>query len=238
MAVKASTNAVRVLTVLDAVARHQPIGVSELARLLDDDKSGIQRMLVALAEEGWIRADGSVKTRWSVTQRLRLLADLACGDGDLRTVARPVIEALRDASGETVSLVLADGNRFVVADVAESPALLRAVPRIGMAVPGRLSASALAFLPWLPPARQARLLGGTADEATATCIATAREQGFAIVESPRGGETVSIAAAIRDAAGQPLGALVLSAPQARLDAAQRLALGRQVRDAAAACAAG
>ena len=43
MAVKASQSATRVLAALEAVAAHQPVGISALAKLLQDDRSAVQR---------------------------------------------------------------------------------------------------------------------------------------------------------------------------------------------------
>lgn len=232
MAVKASTTATKVLAVLDAVARNQPIGVSALARFLDEDKGTVQRMLVTLAEEGWIKSDGAQRTKWSVTHRLRLLADISCGESDIIAIARPCMEELRDASGETVSLVLNDGHRFIVADVAESDALLRAAPRIGMAVPGPISASSLAILPYLPRARQSGILGHELTAEDEGLFEMVREAGFAIHESQRNGETVSIAAAVHGGTGVPIAIIVLTAPQARLKPAQQSAMGRKVSEAA------
>jgi len=232
LAVKASTTATKALAVLDAVARNQPIGVSDLARFLYEDKGTVQRMLVTLAEEGWIKSDGAQRTKWSVTHRLRLLADISCGESDIMAIARPCLETLRDASGETVSLVLNDGHRFIVADVAESDALLRAAPRIGMEVPGPISASSLAVLPYLPLARQSGILGHEPTADDKGLIEMVRETGFAIHESQRNGETVSIAAAVQERTGAPIAIIVLTAPQARLNQAQRVAMGRQVSEAA------
>ena len=55
MAVKALRSATRVLSVLEAVASLQPVGLAAVARHLDEDKSAVQRALATLAEDGWIR---------------------------------------------------------------------------------------------------------------------------------------------------------------------------------------
>ena len=43
MAVKWSQSASRVLAVLEKIAEYQPVGISQLVRLLDADKSAVQR---------------------------------------------------------------------------------------------------------------------------------------------------------------------------------------------------
>lgn len=232
MAVKASTTAGKVLAVLDAVARHQPVGVSDLARSLTEDKATVQRMLVTLAEEGWIKSDGERRTKWSVTHRLRLLADIACTDSDIIAIARPILEALRDETGETVSLVLNDAARFIVADVAESDAMLRAVPRVGMEIPPPISASSLAFLAFLPKPRQAAILGRAVTASDEKMLEEVRNAGFAMHVSHRNDETVSIASAVRDKGGEPLAVVVVTAPQSRLSSLACQALGKTVHNSA------
>jgi IclR family acetate operon transcriptional repressor len=194
----------------------------------------VQRMLVTLAEAGWIRPEPERSTKWRVTQRLRLLSDIACTVDDLRIIARPSIEALRDASGETVSLIVQDADRFIVSDVAESHEMLRAAPRIGGEVPGPVSASSLAFLPFLSRSAQIVILGREPDQAIGAQFNQVREQGFAVLESTRGGGTVSLASPVFDTAGNPIAAIVLSAPIARLSPGNLDAIGREVRQVALA----
>ncbi len=236
MAVKASGTAAKALSVLDAVARLQPIGVSALARHLGEDKSMVQRMLVTLAQQGWIRPERDRATKWRATMRLRLLADLACPQADLRSLARPVMEELRDRTGETISLVAIDGDRLIVIDVVESEALLRAVPTIGLEVPGPVSASSLAALPWLARTEQVAILGAEPGLKVQRQIENVRAKGFAVLESERGGGTVSIAAPVFDDHGALAAVLVLSAPVARLSPPHRDAIGSEIANAAAAIA--
>lgn len=234
MAVKASGTGAKILAVLDAVARGQPVGVSELARSLGENKSMVQRMLVTLAEEGWIRPERTGTTKWRMTQRIRLLADLACPENDLKVLAREAMEKLRDDTGETASLVVRDAGRFIVVDVAESEALLRVAPKIGQEVPGPVSASSLAMLPHLALPDQIAVLGTEPSAALLEQFEAIRRDGYAVLESELGGGTVSIAAPISMADDGMAGVLVLSAPVGRLPASHRHVTGVRVQEAALA----
>ena len=57
------------LRVLEEVASRQPIGVGQLARVLQMPKSSVQRALVALHTGGWIRPASGEVTRWVMTTR-------------------------------------------------------------------------------------------------------------------------------------------------------------------------
>ena len=68
MTVKRSRSGSRVLAVLEAIARHQPVGVSTLARELATDKSAVQRAIMTLADSGWIHPAARSPTRWQLTR--------------------------------------------------------------------------------------------------------------------------------------------------------------------------
>src|SRR5262245_53318949 len=121
MPVKPSQTATRVLLALEHIARHQPIGVRELSRLMDEDKSAVQRAIVTLADGGWIQAAPGPMTRWELTGHIHAIAQMGHGSNDLRRRARAALEDLRDQCGETVLLNVPDKDRFVVIDVVESP---------------------------------------------------------------------------------------------------------------------
>ena len=165
MAVKPSQSASRVLSVLEKVAEYQPIGISELARLLDADKSAVQRALATLAADGWIQAAPGRPTRWEMTSRISAIAEVAHGSDDLRRRARIVLESLRDETGETVSLNVTERGRIIVAEVLESRHPLRVVLPVGMAAPPLASASGRALLAYMSPERRIEFIGGPPDAA-------------------------------------------------------------------------
>lgn len=232
MAVKASSTGSKTLAVLDAVARNQPVGVSELSRLLGEDKSMVQRMLVTLFDDGWIRQAAARTTKWQVTDRLRVLADIACSSANFRDAAREVIARLRDKTGETVALVVRDGRRFIVTDIAESHEMLRVAPKIGDDVPGPVSACSLSVLPYVSGEERKLILGKSFDDDLSKEIEAVGRNGFSVMERERRGGTVNIASAIFNSLGNPLAVVVLSAPVGRLDRRERESVGAMIRDGA------
>jgi DNA-binding IclR family transcriptional regulator len=216
MPVKRSHSAARVLTVLETVATHQPIGVRALAKVLDEDKSAIQRALMTLADRGWIRPTDEPPVRWEVTAHILAVAHAAHGGNDLRRRARPALERLRDETNETVLLVLPDVHNFVVADVIESRQVLRTVPEVGHIVPMRNTATARAVLPFMNEARQIELLGAAPDRQLLAGFVQARQRGFAVSEGEVNPQSTNVAAPIFDFDGQPMGAVVVSGPRERL----------------------
>ena len=233
MAVKRSQSAARVLTVLETIARHQPVGVSELARLLAADKSAVQRAVMTLADDGWIKPAPSGPTRWQLTAHILAVAHEGLTGNDLRQRARPALEALRDETGETVLLTQPDVKGFVVVDAVESRQLVRAVLRIGLFVPVRGSATGRAILPYLSPARQLELLGAPPDAAMKAEFEAMRARGYSISVGDVAEDSTSIAAPIFEMDGVPVGAIVVSGPSDRLSEAHPR-IGAMVEKAARA----
>ena len=216
MSVKRSHSGSRILAVFDAIAANQPIGVSALARLLDDDKSAIQRALMTLADEGWIRASSEPPTRWEVTAHILALAYSAYGSDDLRRRARPVLERLRDETGETVLLVVPDIHNFVIADVVESRQILRLVPHVGDLVTARNTATGRAMLPYMSDEQQSAMLGQAPDEALLASFDAIRAHGYSISEGEINAAATNIAAPVFELSGRPIAAVLVCGPRERL----------------------
>ena len=87
MVVKQVQSASRVLATFEALAQHQPAGVSALARALGDDKSAVQRALLTLADAGWIARTGPDLGQWKLTPRVAAFAAVAEQRVNLRAIA-------------------------------------------------------------------------------------------------------------------------------------------------------
>jgi len=228
MAVKRSHSASRVLTVLERIARHQPVGVSELARLINDDKSAVQRAIMTLADDGWIQPSTGTVTRWELTGRIHFVAQTAHGGNDLRQRSRAALEALRDESGETVLLSVPDVERFIIIEVLESRHLLRTAPTVGMMTPVQNSATARALLPYMPPDRQMQLLGAAPSTAMLEDFAATRARGYSMNDGDVAIGSTNIGAPIFEIDGRPVGAVVISGPSERLGTDHQARMGAMV----------
>ncbi len=227
MAVKGSSTAARVLVVFEAVAANQPVGVAALSRLLDVDKSAVQRALVTLAEQGWIQPRGEQLTTWETTPRIANIAYGSRAKTDLRQRIAHALEDLAECTGETAIFNEPDGPRLVVSQVAESRQQLRMVPRIGAVVPARDSATGRVLLPFLSLARQTELLGGPPDAAFVALLEECRARGYAAsseVDEP----SMTIAAPVFDVGGRPIGAVAISGPAERMQPDSHPRLAAQV----------
>lgn len=232
MAVKQVQSASRVLAAFEALAEHQPAGVSALARALGDDKSAVQRALLTLADAGWIARTGPDLDQWKLTSRVAAFAAVAEQRGNLRTVARPVLEELRDDLGETMLLAVLRDRRVLTIDVVESNQLVRTAPKIGLEIPVEGSAAAQAILAHLPAAELVRVLGAAPSRTLLSHLGRARRRGWAVNNRRVRAGASAVGAAVLDRRGRPLASIALSGPATRLPPAVLAGHGPRVAAAA------
>lgn len=233
MAVKRIRGAARALEVLEAIARHQPVGVGDLSRHLSEHKSTLQRVLMTLSDDGWIRAAPGSPTRWELTARVYTLASMGRGHSELRHRARATLDRLCSETGESVFLAIPDSGRLITIDVMESPKLVRTAPYAGMIIPVPRSAAGLAMLAAMAPHRQKELLGCTPDAPLLAAIDEVRQRGFSISDGAVVDGSINLGAALLTSDGQPLAVVVVSAPTERMPSSLQETTGAMLRETVA-----
>jgi IclR family acetate operon transcriptional repressor len=230
VAVKPLQSLARALSAIDAIAEHQPVGLSALARALDEDKSALQRVLVTLHAAGWIRPVAGELTRWELTSHPAVIATRAQRRSGLLDRARATMDQLREQTGESVVLAVPDAGQIITLDVAESRHLVRAAPPRGMVLPDG-GAAALAIFAQLP-LDEVRAFGGAVDDPSFVDeLARTRARGWSLNAGAVSAAATSIGAAVLDPAGRPVAALVVSAPTERLPRTAHAAIGARVHAA-------
>lgn len=226
MAVNANKSGSRLLAVLEQIARSQPIGVRQLARDMDMEKSAVQRAVTTLAEAGWIQPASNAASGWELSTRVLHVAHMAHGSNSLRQRARPVLDALRDATGETTFLAVPDLDGFVVLEVAESRQSLRTVVPLGSILPARDTALVHAALPYLTTEQREQLIGEVPQERLREAWSKAMETGYAIARDADDENSITIAAPIFGTQGEALAVVSVRAVSARNGPEQQEAIGK------------
>jgi DNA-binding IclR family transcriptional regulator len=216
MAVKHLQSAARVLATFEALAENQPLGVGALARVLNDDKSAVQRALMTLAAAGWIRRAHGEGTQWEVTTRVLGLANKAQRRSGLRERIRPTLESLRERTGETIILNVPESGQIVVLDVVESTQLVRTAPKVGFVVPAASSAAGQAILAHFDDDEVAFYVGGPPDARLRSLLAATRERGWSVNSGDETPGARAVGVAIIDNEQRPIASVTVSAPTDRL----------------------
>jgi len=225
-----STSVERAFDLLDRIASAGPEGITlgGLAGEVRTAKSTTHRYVATLIELGAVRRDPLGRLHLGL--KLIELAGALLDADDLPSVADPILKDLVAATGETVHLGLpSDGDVVYIAKV-ESPQSIRLVSRLGARVPMYCSAMGKALLASLDEeALQALLKRPRETRTKHTIVGEAelraeleriRQRGFAIDDEENEAGVRCIGAAIVDARGEPLGAISISAPAARMTLAR------------------
>jgi IclR family acetate operon transcriptional repressor len=246
--VKALRNVLNTLRVLEEVASRQPIGVGELARVLDMPKSSVQRALVTLHTAGWIRPAAGEVTRWVITTRALAVGGRASGDLDLRGAALPIMEDLRRHTEETIHLTVPEDGKMVLIERLETDKPVRTSMALGHALPMHASANGKAVLAnSSPEVIRPLLLADELPRYTDTTItdpdelraelAAIRERGFAVNHGEWRSDVGSVAAAVMGGHEKPIASLSVNIPISRLTQESEADFGAAVSEAASSLSA-
>jgi IclR family acetate operon transcriptional repressor len=230
------------LKVMEEIAAHQPVGVSDLARLLGLSKTTAHRTLLTLAEAGWIEASGDRRALWSLSVRALSVGGRAVdSQRGLRGVAVPVMEDLRRSTEETIHLLVRERTHVILIERLDGIKPVRVFNPVGGRASVFRTSAGKAMLSKVPApefAEYVEILRGraelgaqSAEDFTAE-IELVRQRGFALNLGSNQPDVHAVAAPILDGAGAPLAAVTVSAPPERLTEAVCAAIAPLVVDAA------
>jgi len=216
-----------VLRLLRMFESRELLRVNEVSRQMNLSRSTVHRMLTTLAHHGFVVQDGFSRG-YAPGPALVDIGLAVVHLMDIRQTARPGLEALRGATGETVHLAVMRDREVLYLDGLESERLVRAGQRIGQTLPAYATAAGKALLaemsddavramypePDLPPVT-ARSLRTRA--ALLEALSTVREVGYAVNHGESEDDISALAGVVRDRRGRPRASLVVTAPRSRAD---------------------
>jgi IclR family acetate operon transcriptional repressor len=218
-------NVLTVLRVLEAVSDHQPVGVSELSRVLGIPKTTVQRSLDTLRAGEWLNR--SAEGTWTLSLRCAVVGRRAGQRGAVRELARPIMLRLSQTTDEAVRLWMPQGHTVVLVESFDSTQAVRSVhpAMFSGTLPMHASAAGKAILAQLPDAEVDALLTPPLRTLTPSTISdpdqlrallpVIRRKGYAEAHNESTDDVGDIAAAIT-ADGRPVAALAFNVPNHRL----------------------
>jgi len=216
----------RTLDVLESLAsRRGATGISELAGLVGLHVSTVHRLLATLVDRGYVRQDPE-SSRYHLGSRIFTLASAADVHLDLRLVARPYLERMMRASGETANLVTSSENEVVYLDQVASMHLVKMFTAPGMRAPLYCTGTGKVMLAFKGLEFASPVLAAPMRRYTARTIATAaaleaelaaiRKRGYAVDNEEMEDGVRCLAVPVFDRRNECIGALSVSGPTTRL----------------------
>lgn len=129
----------RAAALLDAMARYpEPVSLKVLGAETGLHPSTAHRILGALIANRFVEKDPAGRYRLGL--KLLQLGVRLHGDVDMRAIAHPVLETLRDRLGETVNLTIREGDEVVYIDKATPNRMIHVQQLIGARAPLHVTA--------------------------------------------------------------------------------------------------
>ncbi|HET9714935.1 MAG TPA: IclR family transcriptional regulator [Pseudolabrys sp.] len=215
--------------------------LTELANRTGLNISTCHHLLATLIQRGFA-AKVPGRRLYALGPRIIYLGH-ACLQVDLPRRAQPFLEAVNNATGETVHLAALQGDNVVTLSVRESRHAVRVDSgKIGRVEGPHATSVGKAILAWLPEDEIRRILAGGMKRFTENTITEfpallesfriVRRNGYAVDREEFLPGVICVGAAIRDQAGTVIGAISASAPTMRASE-EHIALMRDEITAAA-----
>ena len=214
------------LNILEVVAYDaRPFGISEISRMTGYPKSKVHRVFSTLARRGYVRKDSNTG-RYQLTLRFLEIGGVAVNQLEIKQVARPYLEKLRDLSGEAAHLAVMDEEGVFYIDKIESAQSIRMYSYIGGRAPIHCTAVGKVLLAHQPAEKIQRVFLRERKQYTSHTILDKaklaeefkkiRRHGFALDNEELEIGLFCVAAPIRNYSGSVIAAVSISGPGVRL----------------------
>ena len=237
--IESVSNALQILLMLEG---HEELRVTDCAAELGVARSTAHRLLSQLAHQGFLRRNPVRRTYLAgdvlVTLGLAVIRNL-----DIRTRARPFMEALSKQVSETVNLILLEGDEVRFVDAVETDRALRVGGMIGLRRPAHCTSAGKAILAALSEDELRMLypdeeLSVMTDESLSTrtqlfdALTEVRKEGYAVAFTESDTEIAGIGVRIAQRPGQMPASIAISAPASRISAEDLKRFGEEAMKAA------
>jgi IclR family KDG regulon transcriptional repressor len=202
------------------------LGVTELAKRLSLHKNNVFRLLATLEHRGYIEQNIATEN-YRLGPKTLQLGSIFIEQRECRRQARPILEELAAASGETTVVAVLRGNKVIYMDSVETDRTVRAVSRIGAIFPAHCTAVGKVMLAHLSATDIERLypeqtLMTLTDKSIKTRDSLSAElnqiteKGYAVENEEAEADVRGIAVAVRDFSKKTVAAIGIVAPASRM----------------------
>jgi IclR family KDG regulon transcriptional repressor len=234
MAMRKSPGPVYSIQVLDRAARildcfrleRPELRLTEITTATGLHKSTVYRLLEVMRRHHFVQFDEAAGV-YRIGIRLFELGAVAMTGCGFEKYARPALEGLASATGETAHLCVLHESEIVHIAKVESSFALRIATPVGGRHPAYCTSVGKAILAFLPPEALAAYLGATelrpltAKTITSPALLKAQlrrvaEQGYALDDEETHEGVRGVAAPVRDYSGEVVAAITITGPTSRI----------------------
>ncbi|MBA2870360.1 DNA-binding IclR family transcriptional regulator [Anoxybacillus calidus] len=140
----------RALDIIDIVSLEKDgLGVTEIAKQMDINKSSVYRILSTLVRYGYMEQDEET-SRYKLGYKFLEMSSKLLESIDLRKEAKPYLQELEKETNEVIHLVVYDQGEVIYIEKLEGTETLRMHSKVGKRAPMHCTAVGKAILAHLP----------------------------------------------------------------------------------------
>lgn len=235
----------RAMRILEALAEDEGgLTLAEIADRTHLPASTAHRLLTTMEERRFVMFEGAENV-WLIGRQAHSVGSSFTRRTHFIAAALPFLRALRDRTRETVNLAVVEAGEVVILHQVESREIVRAITRPGGRIPMTSSGLGKAIMAHYAPSEAASIVRkfGLPRRTPKSLVRAQdvfaeldriRHKGFALDDEEAASGLRCVASAVFNADGEPLCAISLSAPVARLGDERFHRLGQVVAEAALA----
>lgn len=223
------------------------MSLAALTRRAELSKPSVYRLMNTLEEFDLVTRDPASQL-YRPGPRLFELAHQGLEQIELRHIAAPELDALREATNETVHLAILDRGEVVYIDKRESNHTIRMISAVGRRVPVHCTSLGKAMLPFLLEDERHALIRArplvpatkyslTDPEALERDLAEIRVRGYSLDLEEHEVDICCVGAPVFDHTGNPVAAISVTMPKFRTSMERLHELGTEVKGVAGALSA-
>ncbi len=231
---------IRAVRLLKAIARaEEGASLTELSTLLSISPPTTHRILAALESEGLIAQDTASKHYVLGASALTIGAH-ALYKSDLRALAKPMLQKMASATGETVTLEIPVEGEMLILDEVAGAQIIGARIEVGTRWPVYATSTGKALLALLSEEELAPQLARERTRYTAATLVRAdalmadleqiRRSGYGSAVGEIEAGYAAVSAVVRDKTQSAVAALSIGGPIERFSSARREELGKMVQE--------
>jgi IclR family acetate operon transcriptional repressor len=217
----------RGLSILDVLARAEGgLTLTDVTQRVGLPASTVHRLLATLEKTGYVYQAGDLGL-WYVGLQAFTVGSAFLANRDFVAQSHPYMRRLMEQAGETANLAILDDNEAVFIDQVQCRETMRTIVRLGSRVPLHASGVGKAIFATLSDEAIETILEMkglpritehtiTAPETMRASLRVIRQRGFSFDDEEHLPGTRCVAAPIYDEHAEPLGAISVAGPSARL----------------------
>lgn len=230
----------RAVTILELLAKHGSLGVTDLARELEVHKSTASRLVAALERRSLVE-QVEERGKYRIGVGILRLAGATSARLELVQQARPVCRELADTTGDTVNLVTLDSGAALYIDQISGVSTLSSYNWVGQRIPVHATSNGKVLVSEMAPAQLRRTVRELTPYTPRTVTSRAafeaelvkvRAQGYAVARDELDIGLTALAAPVRNAHGEIVASISVSGPTFRMGQEHLQGLTATVRSAA------